>query len=238
MPVLNTLQRGQVGVLVLYALLLGLRLTIGRRSWVGAALGGIVLAAAIDLKLTPALPALALVGACGMIALRSGWSSVWTQRAAGLIAGQGFGLVLFFLLLPAAVIGWNANLHHLHTWIDRVVFNHDLGGENDLSYRSVRNQSLTNAVYRAGNLIAYLIGAGPDDQPEPATATIHTVAPPKAMPMDHPAAQVALKVVRLGLFLLLLVVSWRLAAAGMQFSTSATAFGLACTATLLISPLS
>ena len=237
MPVLNTLQRGQVGVLVLYALLLGLRLVIGSRSWLGAGLGGIVLAAAINLKLTPALPAAALVGACGVIALRSGWSSVWTQRAAGLIAGQGLGLVLFFLLLPAAVIGWNANLHHLHSWIDRVVFNHDLGGENDLSYRSVRNQSLTNAVYRAGNLIAYLLGKGPDDQPEPATATFHTVAPPDVMPMDRPAAQMALKVVRLGLFVLLLAVSWRLAASGTVFDV-ATAFGLACAATLLISPLS
>lgn len=237
MPVLNTLQRGQVGVLVLYALLLGLRLTIGSRSWVGAALGGIVLAAAINLKLTPALPALALVAICGVIAIRSGWSNVWTQRAAGLIAGHGLGLVLFFLLLPAAIIGWTANLHHLHTWIDRVVFNHDLGGENDLSYRSVRNQSLTNAVYRAGNLVAFLLGNGPDDQPEPATATIHTVAPSKTMPMDHPAAQAALKVARLGLLVLLLAAGWRLAALGTVFDV-ATAFGLACAATLLISPLS
>ena len=42
-----------------------------------------------------------------------------------------------------------------------IVLNHDVGGENDLTYHSVRNQSLTNAVYRLGNWVAYAWDGGP-----------------------------------------------------------------------------
>ena len=55
-PTLNCLQRGQIGVVLLYPLLLGFRLVLlGKRrtSWF---LGGVVLALPVVLKLTPILP--------------------------------------------------------------------------------------------------------------------------------------------------------------------------------------
>lgn len=55
-PTLNCLQRGQVGVLKLYGVLLGARLLVSSRGASQSFLGGFVLAFPVVLKLTPALP--------------------------------------------------------------------------------------------------------------------------------------------------------------------------------------
>ena len=67
--------------------------------------------------------------------------------------------MLFFLLLPATLVGWNANLRHLDTWSDLVLANAESstatpGFEKDT--HSVRNQCLGNAMYRLGNFGAYM----------------------------------------------------------------------------------
>ncbi len=201
-PALNCLQRGQVGLLVTYFVLLGLRLTLGGRSWLGWAAGGFALALAITIKLTPIMPALFLVALLGLPVVM-GWNRSKLPQAATLLGGLTAGLVLFLLLLPAAAVGWSANLHHLHRFVELIVLNHDVGGENDLTYHSVRNQSLTNAVYRLGNWVAFAWDGGPDDLAEPKPG--ETVV----MPMDQPIVHRVLMVIRLGLLVLLTAVGWR-----------------------------
>ena len=56
LPTLNCLQRGQVSILALYLLLLGLRLVLGgRNDWARVA-GGILLALPVAVKIVPLLP--------------------------------------------------------------------------------------------------------------------------------------------------------------------------------------
>ena len=229
-PALNCLQRGQVGLLVTYFVLLGLRLSLGRRSWLGWTAGGFALALAITIKLTPLMPALFLVALLGLPVVM-GWNRSKLPQAATLLGGLTAGLMTFLLLLPAAAVGWSANLHHLHRFVDLIVLNHDVGGENDLTYHSVRNQSLTNAVYRLGNWVAFAWDGGPDDLAEAKPG--ETVV----MPMDQPIVHRVLIVVRLGLLVLLTAVGWRAARRGAALDLAA-AYGAACVATLLVSPLS
>jgi hypothetical protein len=229
-PALNCLQRGQVGLLVTYFVLLGLRLSLGGRSWLGWTAGGFSLALAITVKLTPIMPALFLVALLGLPVLM-GWNRSKLPQAATLLGGLTAGLAVFLLLLPAAAVGWSANLHHLHRFVDLIVLNHDVGGENDLTYHSVRNQSLTNAVYRLGNWVAFAWEGGPDDLAEAKPG--ETVV----MPMDQPVVHGVLMSVRLGLLILLTVVGWRAAKRGAALDLAA-AYGAACVATLLVSPLS
>ena len=56
LPTLNCLQRGQVSVVILYLLLLGLRLILCGRSYRAAIVGGVVLALPIAIKIVPILP--------------------------------------------------------------------------------------------------------------------------------------------------------------------------------------
>jgi hypothetical protein len=227
-PTLNCLQRGQVGLLVTYLTLLGLRLSLGGGSWRGWAAGGAVLALAVTVKLTPIMPALFLLGML-VLPVVMGWNRRKFAPAMSLFGGMAAGLVLFLLLLPAVAVGWTANVQHLHRWVDLVVLNNDVGGENDLTYRSIRNQSLNNSVYRLGNWIAFVCHRGPDDLADP------DVQGP--MPMDQPIVARVLMAVRLGLLALLAAVGWRAARRG-GASDLAAAYGAACVATLVISPLS
>jgi len=119
LPTLNCLQRGQVGILKLYLLMLGLRLILGGRSyrsWLG---GGIVLALPVALKILPLLQVGFLLCLLLIDLLRAYWKRSPMRASIGrrfVASGTGFaaGLVLFFLLVPAMLIGWQANLH---TWI-------------------------------------------------------------------------------------------------------------------------
>ncbi len=126
------------------------------RHW---ALAGLVFALAGILKLTPLLP----VGCLLLYEARLAWVAwkqgqplrqAW-QRPAVLGGGLTVGLLLFAFLIPAALTGWNGNLHHLHTWFSKVVTKvvdvrtSDFGED----VRSIRNQSLDNAAYRFGNFL-------------------------------------------------------------------------------------
>ena len=243
MPTLNCLQRGQVGVLKLYLLLLGFRLVLCGRRWPAWLGGGIVLALCIVLKLVPLLPVAMVVFVELVVwwhARREGDSPIFdnskigtvpAQRLAATTAGVSAGLVLFVLLLPAALVGWRANLQHLATW-SKSTFSKAIDG--DVDERSgnnhvARNQSLQNAVYRLGNLTHHLLASGPDDR-------LAENMPSPPFIMDRPAAQIAILFVRLAILAGLVWAGVRLGQAGDGLSLTA-AFSLACVAMLAVSPV-
>jgi len=242
LPVMNCLQRGQVGVVVVYLLLLGFRLVlVGRISRV-VFLGGLILALPVTIKLTPLLPVGFLAIAVASVAwwMRNNYSTTVASgigrgpvnRTVATIAGQGFGLVLFVFVVPATLIGHEENIGHLRTWVARVAANETVGLDNDFNARSKRNQSLTNGVQRLGNRLAYAAGLGPDDR-----LVDNLANQPVQMPMETAAVNVALKGVLVGVVLLLIAASWRAARRGDTVGLVGL-FGLACQATLVVSPLS
>jgi hypothetical protein len=227
LPTLNCLQRGQVGVLKLYLLLLGARLILGGRSyraWLG---GGIVLSMPIVMKIIPIVP----VGFFFFAQFISFYRHQWSKRFLVSLGGMAVGLLLFVLLIPAALIGWNDNLRHLNTWADFMLYKADDGGTDPRSgnSHSLRNQSLQNAVYRAGNFAAYAFADGPDDR------LVEGDSPPPML-MDKPAVQSALAILRGLLALGLVLTGVRLGWRGDDF-TLAVAFSLGCAAMLVVSPI-
>ena len=112
LPLLNCMQRGQVEVLKLYLLLLGLRLALTGRGAGQRFLAGIVFALAAILKLTPLLPVAGLILYDGVLGLRervlgttaASGRPAW-RRAVPLTGGLTAGLLLFALFLPAGVLG-------------------------------------------------------------------------------------------------------------------------------------
>ncbi len=261
LPTLNCLQRGQVGVVKLYLLLLGLRLILrGRclRAWLT---GGVVLALPVVLKIVPALP----VGFLLFLELAEwGWSyrkgrakkgteqvvgetsrrmdasfpttsSVPVRcgvRFASSTLGFALGLLLFFLIVPAMLVGWNANLHHLNTWGRFMLTKADDGGMDPRSgnSHSPRNESLQNAAYRLGNFAAHVFAGGPDDR------LADNFGAPK-MAMDSPASDRVLFLSRAMLGLALLALGVRLARQPGNKLNVSTGFALACVTMLAVSPV-
>jgi len=251
-PVLNCLQRGQVGVLLVYLILLGTRLVLLGTTKNSLMLGGIILALPVAIKLTPILPAAVLCGG-----LWVGEIGRWLQRkrhaaklstanivrlpAFGQAVPRGafaclgglLGLALWLFLVPAATIGPAANARHLRTWIARVVANDDVGQDNDFNARSPRNQSFANGVRRLGNFAAFQLGRGPDDR------LVNDLANQDlTMPMETPWANRGILICVGGLLILL-------AGATLQQSRDPSdalgwfaLLGLACAATMVVSPLS
>ncbi len=238
LPTLNCLQRGQVSVAVLYLLLLGLRLVIdGRSTWIVIA-GGIVLALSVAIKVVPILPIamllwIQLVGYLRQLWRHSDLTAELGRRWMAATSGVVLGLVLFFLLVPAALIGWSNNLRHLGTWCDLVLVSAGdstatPGFEKDT--HSVRNQCLGNALYRLGNFGAYLFAGGPIDP------LIDGENPPPRM-MDDPSVNTILLGVRVALLLALMIVGIRLGMQEDPLLSQAAGFGLACLALLIVSPV-
>jgi hypothetical protein len=152
LPALNCLQRGQVSLLKLYLLLLGFRLIVEHRGLARAVAGGLVLAAAVTLKITPLVPTGFLL--CWELA--AAWHAERPGRfrlPAAAMAGTAAGMVLWLLLVPAALVGWRANLAHLDTWWRTIALNAESVSTTDFAgdSTSVRNQSFTNAAHRLGN---------------------------------------------------------------------------------------
>jgi hypothetical protein len=232
-PAFNCLQRGQVEIFKLYLLMLGFRIALTGtrvRHWLVA---GIVFALAGILKLTPLLPVLCLLAYEVVVA----WTTrrkpqVW-RRPVSLSAGLGAGLLLFALLLPAALTGWNGNIGHLQTWFSKVVTKvvdvrtSDFGED----VRTIRNQSLDNAAYRFGNFVNYQFAGGPDD-----TLIDHPHDASLRLPMDDSNAGMLIVLVRvlalaaLGLFVVR-------AASRNELAGKGAVFGLACVATLVVCPV-
>src|SRR5262249_44248289 len=152
---LNCLQRGQVGILLTYFLLLGFRCVLTSRSaWV-ALLGGIILALPVAIKIIPALPVgclcLLLVAAA---ALRH-WAREFTWQAISVSSGVVAGLLLYLFVIPSLAIGTETNTKYLTTWFDLAVHGDQGEIDDDVTVHTMRNQSLSNAIYRLGNWVAY-----------------------------------------------------------------------------------
>ena len=148
LPTLDCLQRGQIGIALVYPLLLGFRLTLGGGSWWSRGLGGVILAWPVVVKLIPALPV-------GCLVLQQ-WAAVFAAgrdrnstvaRALASTSGLAVGAIVFLLLLPASFLGWDANLGHLNTWARKVATNQDVGKVHGFHFDSLANQSLTNATH-------------------------------------------------------------------------------------------
>ncbi len=234
LPVLNCLQRGQVGVVKAYLLILGLRLVLNAKSWRGASLAGVVLALPIVLKVTPILPVAVLL--FGLV-VRSYYAvaneRVWSKTV-GTISGVAMGMLLFVLVIPTAMLGWNANQRHLTTWYQEIATRaNDLGGADRTgNTRTIRNQSLSNALYRCGNWLMFEFAAGPNDLL--ADDDQHYVR--GTLPMDAPLIERIILYLRLGLVGLSFVTMGLMARRRDELGL-ATAFGLAMAATLIVSPI-
>jgi Glycosyltransferase family 87 len=237
LPAFNCLQRGQVEVFKLYLLMLGFRIALTgtrARHW---ALAGLVFALAGILKLTPLLP----VGCLLLFEARLAWVA-WRQgqplrqswqRPVVLSGGLTVGLLLFAFLIPAALTGWNGNLHHLETWFSKVVTKvvdvrtSDFGED----VRSIRNQSLDNAAYRFGNFLTRKLDYGPDD-----TLVDHPHDASLRLPMDDWRSGMLIVA---GRILALAILLWFVLRAGFANDPvgRGTVFGLACVATLVVCPV-
>jgi hypothetical protein len=147
LPALECLQRGQVGIALLYPLLLGFRLAMTGRTWLIRCLGGVVLACPVVLKLIPALPVGFLLAQWWAIMLAQGCSRQSAARGAPVSLGVVLGLLLFVFLIPGAWIGWESNLRHLSTWAEKVAVNRDPGREAKVDIDTPANQSLENAMH-------------------------------------------------------------------------------------------
>jgi len=240
-PALNCLQRGQIGVVLLYPLLLGFRLVLlgkGRTEWF---LGGLMLALPVVLKLTPILPVgcilLALIVAASSrrraVAEHSPFLPLSLSPCLSTCIGTLAGCVLFALLLPASLLGWHTNLGHLHTWYTRVAtkVDHDRTDHFAGAGSTVRNQSFSNAVQRFGNWAAFEFAGGPDDR-----LVDHDAAAMGAMPMDRPLVHNLLLAGRGLAGLLLLAAVIVLGRRGDRVSLGLV-LGLSCVATFVVSPV-
>ena len=231
-PVLDTLQRGQVGLAVLWPLLTGVRFTLDTQGKIWPFCGGILLAFPVALKVTPALPVCILLVRLLSDAWQQGWSVLPRKRFIDASAGVVAGLALFFFFVPAVTIGWNDNLRHLETWYTRVASNDHVGPAHQFDIHSVRNQSLANAVYRLGNWIEFKVAGGPDDR-----IAYDLPRTEERLPMDTAMVAQIIMGIRAFLVILLVLVAVRWHPGADPIGPAAV-FGLACAMTLPLSPIS
>ncbi|RPI86249.1 MAG: DUF2029 domain-containing protein, partial [Planctomycetaceae bacterium] len=226
-PALNCLQRGQVGLFLLYPLLAGLRWALAEQSRAKWFAAGGLLALSPVIKLTPALPVCTLLL---MLLIQALLRRDRRARFAWVTAGTTGGAVFYLLLLPSLFVGWNRNLTHLETFYRVVVTKVDDVRTSDFggNVASKRNQSLSNAAFRLGNWVAARTGAGPDD--------LLADKPGTPMPMDHPHARQIILAVRLLALAGLLAVAV-IAASRQDTLALIAAYGLAMMATLVVSPV-
>ncbi|MCY2966720.1 MAG: glycosyltransferase family 87 protein [Planctomycetota bacterium] len=227
-PMLNCLQRGQVGLFLLYPLLLGVRLVLTERSPVAWVAGGVVLMLPVAVKVTPALP---VAGLGFMLMVQAVVRAHLRPRFAWVSTGVVAGGLLFLFLIPSLVVGWDRNLEYLAKFHENVgskvndVRTGDFGGD----VASRRNQSLTNATFRFGSWVLARLGAGPDDQ-------LVDREPASQMPMDNGSIMGLLLVIRIGALIALLACSV-IAAVRRDRLALLAAYGLAMVATFIVSPV-
>ena len=224
-PALDTLQRGQAGLAVLYPLLLGLRLSVAGASPGTRFLGGMLLALPAAIKLTPALPVAAFLLCRLGRSLRERESWVFLLPASGVACGA----LVWLVLLPASLVGWRANLEHLETWSRTVLTSDRADPDPQSNPHGARNQSLANAFYRCGNFVLAAVGEAPDDR-----LIDHPAHRGRPTPMDAPAFRHALRVVRVVFLALLVFLTLRTARIGGELAL----FGWACALSLVLSPIS
>jgi Glycosyltransferase family 87 len=223
LPFLDCMQAGQLGIAILYLLMLGFRLVLRDQARFCWFLGGLILALPAVIKLVPSLPVGCLLfQRWSAVALPCSGRRAWTQ-ATTLTAGVLTGVLLFLLVIPASLVGWRANLHYLTDWRARIVTNEHVGAESNFNIHSYRNQSLANGIYLWNKAATF--GFGPESE--------RRVWEDRKERVVHPGVKVLV-----GLILaMLLSVSWSLGRREDRLDQTA-AYALACCATLLVSPLS
>ena len=147
LPSLDCLQRGQIGIMLLYLLMLGFRIVVASKSWRGWLLGGVVLALPAAIKLVPSLPVGFLVAQLWVSAISPRRGGAARGRALAVTAGVLVGAFLFLFAIPSGFLGWNKNLGYLRTWTTQIAANENVGRRSNFDIHSPRNQSLSNAVY-------------------------------------------------------------------------------------------
>jgi hypothetical protein len=145
-PGIATMKWGQVGILLLYLLLLGTRLIVTSRRAGAVAVGGLMLSLAVAIKLSPMLPAACLLSAVGWAGLSGPREPQGRQRFLGAVSGLACGLALCLVLVPSAFVGWRTNSAWLHEFADRVVFNLGTGQRSGVDVRTPGNHQLSNAM--------------------------------------------------------------------------------------------
>ncbi len=230
-PVLECLQRGQLGILILYLVLLGLRLVFESESWPKSVAGGLVLALSIVFKVIPVLPVFFLILFLGVRRLRHPGKADGFSRLAGTGGGVLAGLILFVWIVPSLFIGWQSNAGHLKTWAQLVGTQAvEASAEAHFSSPRVpRNQSLSNALYHTGNQMVFWFSTDPEPNPWLYNETAGRF-------MTSPAVTQTVLAIRALLCLLLIPVGWRMAVRGGPLDAAA-AFGMACMAMLIVSPV-
>jgi len=231
LPALDCLQRGQLGIALLYPLLLGFRLVLSGRSVLVWWLGGVVLSWPAVVKLVPALPVgvLLLERWAQGLGPKGGRSTL--RQAASLSLGVACGGFLFVFAIPAAFIGWEKNVHHLQTWAHKVATNPDAGQEGKFHIDSISNQSFSNGAHL---LAARVRGPAVNQR-----AGTHWLAIDRAIAERRRADYVTRSVVLVGratLMVVLVVVAVMIGWRGDESGQAAT-YGQACLASLLVSPL-
>jgi hypothetical protein len=227
--VLDSLQRGQMGIAVTYLLLLGFRLALQLRSRLHGVLGGVVMAWPASVKLSPIVPIGYAVVLWLLAWIRTG-SRCALARAATVACGTALGLLLFLFVFPGAVLGFRANVAHLMTWADRMRVSVQMGSEGD-NIRLPRNQSMTNALEMFNRWVPRHGTAAQRRAPRDPVYQDLLVTPRVSDGLVRPFVWI----VRMALIVLPLLVAWR--RGGEPIGVAAT-FGLACMVTLLIAPVS
>ena len=222
LPFLDCMQAGQLGIAILFLLTLGFRFGLQGQSPSSWFFGGVILALPAVIKLIPSLPV-------GCLLLQS-WSTAAKKRsqrrswiqAATLTGGVLTGGFLFMFAVPSLLIGWRSNLDYLDQWRTRIVTNEHVGPISKLNIHSYRNQSLANAVYLWDKAESF--GQGADSLPK-----LFHDRPERIV---HPAVRLVVGVI----VAMLLTICCTL---GRQDDSldQALAYGLACTSTLIVSPL-
>ena len=223
LPFMDCMQAGQLGIAILYLLIVGFRLVLEKRSWRSGFLAGLVLALPAAVKLVPALPVVCLLlQQWSAVAFREKGRRPW-RRASAISAGVLAGAFLFLLAIPASMLGWQKNLGYLSTWQTGIVSNQRLDQSKNFNIRSARNQSLANAVYLSINTTSR--AGGPRNKAFMRAA--------RADRMVHPAVRVVT-----GIAIVLLLSIGVLLGRRKSAIDQATAYSLGLCATLVVSPLS
>src|SRR5208283_3188546 len=238
LPTLECLQRGQVGIALVYPLLLGFRLTLGGRSWPIWSLGGVVLGWPIVVKLIPALPVAVLLLQRWAATLTPSRSPRSLSRATTVTLGLALGVFLFTFAIPAACIGWSQNLHHLSTWSRKVATSPDMGREVFVEVDNDSNQSFSNAAHLFAARIRGRATAGANSVTDQAAhrqwlAAVTAISAHRRA--DYATAE-WVRGVQVIVLVLLIVTGLAVGLWGDVLAQVAT-YGLACLATVLVSPV-
>ena len=186
------------------------------------------------LKVTPVVPVAFVLFQELVAAWRDRQRRGLLPRAAAGWSGTLCGLALFLLLVPASLVGWNANLRHLNSWTQWLAHagqdptNDSFAGDST----SLRNQSFSNAAHHFGNWAHYCFAGGPSDAgPEQLRLG------GQGLLMDAPWARRLVLAIRLVAGCLLLPLGFRLATRRRTSSGERLALAWPAFRRLVISPV-